>query len=117
MSRAITSIAVVILMTTACGSPATTGDSADALTVRAMDTLSLVGIDSLGYTTMTRPTRLADGRIVAAPLTDCGRIALFDASGIFQRIVGRCGEGPGELGRINGIVATDDGRSRYSTVG
>lgn len=110
MRTMVVALTSAILMTGACRSPDVSDDAAGVLRVRVMDTLVLTGIDSLGYTTMTRPTRLTDGRILVAPLTDCGRVALFDSSGAFQGIIGRCGEGPGELGRIYGIVAAADGR-------
>lgn len=44
-------------------------------------------------------------RYYAAPLAEEGRIAEFDAGGTFLRLLGRLGDGPGELRRIRHLVA------------
>lgn len=56
----------------------------------------------LATTSMVAMT--SDGRLLVAPTYNEGQIAVFDASGHFERTVGRRGEGPGEYGRIRTVL-------------
>ena len=52
---------------------------------------------------------MSDGRFVVAPTMNVGEIAIFRASGEYERVVGREGDGPGEYRNIRAVlVGADD---------
>lgn len=83
--------------------------------------LKVAATSSFSFTEQTKVSRLPSGGYVVGPISEVGRIAWFDAQGRFQRLTGRRGEGPGELGAIHSVTALPDGRvavgdARFSIV-
>jgi hypothetical protein len=59
-----------------------------------------------GFVRGTRLVRLQSGRLVAGPLAEPGKFAVFSPTRSFERVVGRVGDGPGELRDIASLHAT-----------
>jgi 6-bladed beta-propeller len=111
---------LVAVTSTACG-PARTTTLIDTLTVSdtcsrceiALERIAVLGGADLPFEfgNTTSLALMSDGRYLAKPLLE-GELAIFDAAGRFERIVGREGEGPGEFRSIR-EVATGPGDTVY----
>ncbi|MES2522561.1 MAG: hypothetical protein V4617_07695 [Gemmatimonadota bacterium] len=76
--------------------------------VRCTATLTDVGVvrmpeDQPGFVRSTRLVQLANGKVVASPLDEKGKVAIFSSKLAFERLIGTAGNGPGEMGDVSSL--------------
>jgi hypothetical protein len=81
--------------------------------------------DSVLTTPFSRVVRLGSTRYLVGPTASPGQLAVYDASGLLERVIGRQGAGPGEFSRYlgpliptsaGGAVVVDLGTGRLTLV-